>query len=259
MKNDYACAYASYERDHWWFKVRRIILKGLLDRHVSWRAGMRVVEIGTGPGENLGALYPGGIQLAGVEPDPANAERARQKGVAPVYVGTVERLPPEIVPGRQDLICLFDVLEHIADDEAALDRLRELLAEGGWLALSVPAYPWLWGQQDIVNMHCRRYTLSGLCRQLRRHGFAVVRATYFNTVLFPLIALFRLIARLPPWRNRPPRTDFDYSAGPFDALLHGLFRLEWPLLKYIDLPFGGSGFVLARKLAPSPPREGAAP
>ncbi|HPC58245.1 MAG TPA: hypothetical protein PK689_04535, partial [Kiritimatiellia bacterium] len=49
------------------------------------------------------------------------------------------------------------------------------------------------------------------------------------------------------WRNRPAHSDFDYSAGPFDRLLYGLFRLEWPLLKYVNLPFGGSCFVLARK------------
>ena len=247
MKDEYARAYVSYERDHWWFKARRVILKGLLNLHIPWKPGMRVVEIGTGPGENLGYLYPAGIDLRGIEPDPANAAVANAKGGAPVYVGTVEQMPVEIARDKQDLICLFDVLEHIQNDEFALDALREALADGGWLALSVPAYRWMWGQQDVVNMHCRRYTRGELRRKLENHGYSIVRATYFNSILFPPIALFRLLARLPPWKNRPVRSDFEYSAGPANRLLYALFRMEWPLLKWINLPVGGSCFVLARK------------
>jgi SAM-dependent methyltransferase len=248
MKPEYVRQYESFEQRHWWFRVRRIILKGLLDRHVGWKPGMAALEIGTGPGENLYALYPAGIELAGVEPDPDNAARAAARGPIPVHVGTLERLPPEAVRKKLDLICLFDVLEHIPDDDAALEALKGRLADRGQLALSVPAYNWMWGQQDVVNMHCRRYTRGELRRKLERHGFAVVRATYFNFVLFPFIAAFRLLAQLPPWRNRPAHSDFDYSAGLFDRALYGLFRLEWPLLKYVDAPFGGSCFVLARKI-----------
>jgi SAM-dependent methyltransferase len=247
MKPDYVRQYDSFEQRHWWFRVRRIILKGLLERHAGWKPGLRVVEVGTGPGETLQALYPADVVLAGVEPDASSAELAATRSGVPVWVGTVERLPPEVAREQPDLICLFDVLEHIQDDDGALDILREWLADGGRLALSVPAYNWMWGQQDVVNMHCRRYTRGDLCRKLEQHGFTVVRATYFNSILFPFIALFRLLARLPPWRNRPAHSDFDYSAGPFDRLLYGLFRLEWPLLKYVNLPFGGSCFVLARK------------
>lgn len=247
MKDDYARAYVSYERDHWWFKARRVILKGLLNLHIPWKPGMRVVEIGTGPGENLGSLYPAGIALRGIEPDPANAAVANAKGGAPVFVGTVEQLPAEIARDPQDLICLFDVLEHIPDDGFALDALRAALADGGWLALSVPAYRWMWGQQDVVNMHCRRYTRSELCRKLENHGYSIVRATYFNSILFPPIALFRLLARLAMKKDRVARSDFEYSAGFLNYLLYGLFRLEWPLLKWVNFPFGGSCFVLARK------------
>ncbi len=247
MKPEYVRQYDSFEQNHWWFRVRRILLKGLLDRHAGWEPGMTVLEIGTGPGENLYSLYPAEVELAGVEPDPVNAARAASLGSVPVYVGTIEQLPPDAVRRKPDLICLFDVLEHLPEDDAALEILREQLADGGRLALSVPAYHWMWGQQDVVNMHCRRYTRGSLCRKLERHGFAVVRATYFNAVLFPLIALFRLLAKLPPWRNRPAHSDFEYSAGPLDSLMYGLFRMEWPLVKYVNLPFGGSCFVLARK------------
>jgi len=247
MKPKYAKKYDSFEQEHWWFRVRRIILKGLLDQWVSWRSGMRVVEIGTGPGENLYSLYPDGISLVGVEPDPDNAALANSRGEVPVCAGTIERMPEEVTRNPQDLICMFDVLEHIEDDEGALDILHGLLDSNGCLALSVPAYQWMWGQQDIVNMHCRRYTQKDLCGKLERHGFTIVHATYFNSILFPPIALFRLFARVFSKRDKPVRSDFEYSAGLLNHLLYGLFRIEWPLLKYIRFPFGGSCFVLAQK------------
>ena len=247
MKPSYANQYQDFERHHWWFRVRRIILRGLLDHHVQWRPGMPVVEIGTGPGENLPVLYPPQITLTGVEPDPDNARLARAQGRVPVYVGTVENLPAEVGINAPELICMFDVLEHIQKDEEALDIIRNVLADGGRIALSVPAYQWMWGQQDEVNQHYRRYTRTELVRKLRSHGFVVERATYFNFILFLPVALFRLLARLPPWRNRPARSDFEYSAGLVDRLLYGLFRLEWPFLKFVSMPFGGSCFVMARK------------
>jgi len=248
MKQKYAHDYDSFEQRHWWFRVRRIILKGLLDRHVSWKPGMHVAEIGTGPGENLYSLYPDEVSLVGVEPDPDNAALANSRGEVPVCAGTIERMPEEVTRNPQDLICMFDVLEHIEDDEGALDILYGLLGPNGLLALSVPTYQWMWGQQDVVNMHIRRYTQKDLCRKLRRHGYTIVHATYFNTLLFPPIALFRLLAKLPPWKNRPARSDFEYSAGLLNHLLYGLFRMEWPLLKWIRFPFGGSCFVMAKKI-----------
>ncbi len=250
MKQEYAHQYGSFEQKHWWFRARRVILKGLLDHHIAWKPGMPVVEIGVGPGENLYALYPDGIDLAGVEPEPENAAVANSRGPIPVYVGTVERMPEDISGRQQDLICLFDVLEHIEDDEAALDRLGDRLGDGGLLALSVPAFQWMWGQQDVVNMHYRRYTLAELCGKLKRHGFSIVRATYFSSFLFPPIALFRLLARLWSKGGKPAHSDFDYSAGPVEPLLYGLFRMEWPLLKYINFSFGSSCFVIAKKKAP---------
>lgn len=164
---------------------------------------MRVLEIGTGPGENLYSLYPADVVLAGVEPDRDNAARAGSRGPIPVYTGSVEQMPGEVVSGELDLVCMFDVLEHIEDDGGALEHVAELLCDGGRLALSVPAYQWMWGQQDVVNMHCRRYTRGELCRKLDRHGFEIVRATYFNTVLFLPIASLRLPARFMSRKDRP--------------------------------------------------------
>ena len=114
MKSDYSRQYDAFERNHWWFRVRRIVLKGLLDRHVGWKPGLRVVEVGTGPGENLQALYPADVALAGVEPDPANAE------LAALY--EADQAP------RQTSAPLGLVVSE--QDRARRARVRELMAQG---------------------------------------------------------------------------------------------------------------------------------
>lgn len=246
MKREYAGQYADYEQNHWWFRARRVILRTLLAQEIGWRAGMSVLEIGVGPGENLYSLYPPNVHLAGLEPDAGNAEIARQRGAIPVHTGVIETLPEAIRNNRYDVITLFDVLEHIQDDLAALDTLNSLLKPGGRLALSVPAYQWMWGQQDIVNLHFRRYTLGELRQKLAGKGFRITRATYFNTLLFPPIALVRLMARLKPGDSTGTHSDFEYSAGPVNELLYRIFATEAALTKHISFPFGVSIFLVAQ-------------
>ncbi len=104
-------------------------------------------------------LYPSGARLEGVEPDPALASLAATRSPMPVFNASIDQLPSEIEEESYDGVTMFDVLEHIPDDARALQIVNRKLKPGGRIALSVPAYMWLWGQQDIVNQHCRRYTL----------------------------------------------------------------------------------------------------
>jgi hypothetical protein len=91
---------------------------------------------------------------------------------------------------------LFDVLEHLPDDAGSLVGVHRLLAPGGRLYLTVPAYQWLWSPEDELSGHCRRYTLEGLRRVVERAGFQVEFATYF----FSFLPLPILAARVVPYR-----------------------------------------------------------
>src|SRR4051794_12393033 len=106
MERSYAEKYSSFEESHWWFRARRVILRGLLAREVEWRPGMKVLEVGVGPGLNLYALYPENCHLKGLEPDAGNAALAGQRGSVPVYVGTVEAMPAELREEKFDLITM---------------------------------------------------------------------------------------------------------------------------------------------------------
>jgi len=251
MQASYAEQYSGYEENHWWFRARRVILRRLLAREIDWRPGLRVLEIGVGPGLNLYSLYPAGCELRGMEPDAGNAAIAGKRGPVPVSVGTLEALPPELQAATFDVITMFDVLEHIEDDAAALGIVRARLAPGGVLVLSVPAYQWMWGQQDVVNLHFRRYSRGRLLALLQAAGFQVRRATYFNTLLFPPIAAIRLLARCFSSSRRPPKSDFEYSTGGLSELLFRIFAAEAGWLERRSFPFGVSLFAVARSDAQS--------
>ncbi len=252
MDSSFAQKYGDYEQGHWWFHGRARVLRSLLGE-MRWTPGARVLEIGVGPGVGLRERYPADINLVGVEPDERNARLAAERSGVPVYVGSVENLPGDLDGVLFDAITMFDVLEHVEDDRGALVALSRRLAPGGKLVLTVPAYQWMWGEQDEVNRHFRRYTRGLLRSRVEAAGYRVLRSTYFNTLLFPPIAMFRVIKGWTE-RARPKRTqggearsDFEYSLGPVDAILRRVFGFESRLLRLVNFPFGVSVFVSAER------------
>ena len=245
MQESYAQQYAPLERDHWWFRARRLILRDLLAR-LKWPPQPKILEVGVGPGYNLLEIYPSDARLEGAEPDPTLAGLAASRGTAPVFNASIDQLPSEIQEGSYDGVTMFDVLEHIPDDAHALQIVNRKLKPGGRVALSVPAYMWLWGQQDIVNQHCRRYTMTEVRRKLQTAHFTIERMTYFNTFLFLPIAVVRLISRFSRQAYKA-EGDFAYVRRSSNALLFTLFGAERFALRYLHFPFGVSIFAVARK------------
>jgi SAM-dependent methyltransferase len=245
MQESYAYQYALLEGEHWWFRARRLILRDLLVR-LKWPPRPKILEIGVGPGHNLLELYPADARLEGAEPDPALARLAAARSPMPVFNASIDQLPSEIQEGSYDGVTMFDVLEHIPDDAHALQIVNRKLKPGGRVALSVPAYMWLWGQQDVVNQHYRRYTSRELREKLQAADFVIERVTYLNTILFPLIAAVRLVAR---YSGRPhsKEGDFTYVRKSSNPVLLTLFAAERLFLRCFNFPFGVSLFATARK------------
>jgi SAM-dependent methyltransferase len=253
MDPEYATRYFEYEKTHWWFRARRRVLKALLDHGIGWENVTRLLEIGSGSGANLAALYPEEVELTGIEPDGASADLARERGIATIHTGVLEDAPRLLGGESFEAITLFDVLEHVEDDRAALGILNGLLKPEGWLVLSVPAYQWLWSRHDDVNHHFRRYTRPMLVNRIAEAGFQVHTATYFNTVLFLPIVALRLLGKLGGGRGVRGSSDMDLPRAGLNELLYRIFAFESTLLRRIALPFGVSLFVLARREpAPGP-------
>ena len=144
--------------------------------------GARVFEAGAGDGRFLARLAAAGLEVAGIEPSPPYAERARARGVA---VEAVELEDASVAPASQDVVVLWHVLEHLDEPFEALGRIRGWLAPGGTLLVGVPNLASLqariggdrWFHQDVPR-HRTHFTERGLLALLGRAGFGSERVAH---------------------------------------------------------------------------------
>lgn len=229
------------EDRHWWFVGRRAIIRAVL--LMLPRGVGHVLDIGCGTGRNALLLRNFAKSVMGTEDTDEAIQLAREKNAwLPVTKGS---LPEVLVAGTFDLVAMFDVLEHVQDDRMALRNIREKLNSGGYILLTVPAYRMLWSEHDELAHHKRRYTKGELERVVRDAGFTVLRASYFNTLLFLPILAIRFVKRV--FGIRSGASDFFMPPALLNSILVGLFSFEAFLLRYINLPFGVSLLCLAKK------------
>src|SRR5205814_3237017 len=120
-------------------------------------AGYRVVEIGCGTGNTLRMLKEAcstAALIVGIDLFEEGLVYARRRTNASLVRARIEDAP-FVVPF--EVVGMFDVLEHIEDDAAALSSVRSLTRPGGHLVLTVPAHKALWSRFDEESHHCRRY------------------------------------------------------------------------------------------------------
>ncbi|HEY8249551.1 MAG TPA: class I SAM-dependent methyltransferase [Burkholderiales bacterium] len=220
---------ADTEGRHWWFTGRRKILSSLISR-LGLPERARIVEIGCGTGGNLEMLSAFG-ELSAMETDDGARAIATEKAGPRVEI-RAGRCPDDIrfAKGSFDLVCLFDVLEHIEEDLATLQAVGALLAPGGLAVITVPAYRWMWSAHDEFLHHKRRYTAGELRKKIAASGLKARKLSYFNTLLFPLAAtarLFKLAGTAVP-------------APPVNRLFHTVFSAERFVVGRLPLPFGVS-------------------
>ncbi|RKP43822.1 class I SAM-dependent methyltransferase [Trinickia fusca] len=227
---------AATETEHWWFRGRRDVLRSVL-HGITLPRRAHVLEVGSGTGGNLEMLAEFG-SVSGLEMDEtALALTARRTdGRFDIRAGHC----PDDVPfdgHRFDLICFFDCLEHIVDDTESLARMRDLMAPGGAIVVTVPAYQWLWSAHDVFLHHHRRYSRESLIACARAAGYRIENVTYFNTLLFPLAAAARLTDRL---LRRNKSSGDAVPTERLNALLYSIFKAESRWLAYGTFPFGMS-------------------
>jgi SAM-dependent methyltransferase len=227
-----------------WFRARNKLIIDLVGRYFS--GSQRAIEIGCGTGYALLALRTAlpGTQLCGSEMHVealALARRRVDESVALVQMDA-RNIPFE---AEFDLICAFDVLEHVDDDEGVLAQMFRALQPGGGVLLSVPQHPFMWSQIDVRAKHKRRYRRNELSGKCARAGFEVVRTTSFVTTLIP----FMLMRRLGPGQRKDYEIAREMRLHPrLDRLAEAALDFERSCIEGgLSFPVGGSRFVAARR------------
>jgi SAM-dependent methyltransferase len=225
------------EESHWWYRERRRMIAGVLER-TALPAQARILDAGCGSGRNMELLARFGAPT-GVEPAQQSVEMARARGVGPVVQGSLDaRLP--FGSDSFDLVVCLDVLEHIADDRAALGELRRVTVASGRLLVTVPAHRWLWGAHDDLSGHQRRYTRASLLSVAAAAGWRPLWVTGFNAVLLGPIAVARAADRAIG-RLRPARSDLGRTPRSLDRMLGTVLGTEARIIgSGRSLPFGVS-------------------
>jgi SAM-dependent methyltransferase len=221
--------------DYWWHRARADLLHVVFSPFVG--TPRRTLDVGSADAPSVGWI------------------RGSQPHV------TLDLFPEGLVPGEGvcgsatalpfgdesfDVVSAFDVVEHCEDDVLAVSELARVLAPGGRMLLSVPAYQWAWSDHDIRAGHHRRYTKRRLDRVVEDAGLSVARSTYAFGAVFPLFVAERARRR---FRGSAAQSDsrLPLVSARADRVLMGLSGLDKRLLRRTDLPFGSSVFLAAVK------------
>jgi SAM-dependent methyltransferase len=243
------------EDRHFWFRARNDLIAGLLHSSVILVSrSPKVLEVGCGTGNTLRVLEEvfGPAAVTGMDLFEEGLQYARQRTTCQLVCGDVCQPP---FSKKFDVVCLFDVIEHLPDDLAILRGVNRLLVRNGILFLTVPAHTSLWSYFDELADHKRRYESGELPRKLEQTGFEVEYQSGFMMSLFPLLWIGR---RLNRWFGRGGRESDDH-----DALLRRELQIN-PLLNQVlfrmisaenrvlkqgrRLPVGSSLLVIAKKV-----------
>jgi 2-polyprenyl-3-methyl-5-hydroxy-6-metoxy-1,4-benzoquinol methylase len=230
------------QQKHWWFVTRKKVVLAAIDKYVDKNINLKILDIGCGSGVMLTALEKLG-QTFGMDMSDDAINFSKE-----IFNGKVEKgfLPDQLPyePNFFNLITALDVIEHIDQDIESLQAIHSLLSSEGKAVITVPAYQFLWSKFDDLNEHKRRYTLTELRTKLITAGFTIEKISYYNTLLFPIVFLVRLLNNI---LQRDGASDIDIPNSFLNYILEKVFSLEISILRWINLPFGISILAVVGK------------
>ena len=230
-----------FEEEYWWYAARRKIMLDWIQQFIQ-KDNSLILDYGCGTGKFTEFLLNLGYRVESADMSKKAIEFCRKRGLQNV----INLNESELQSDRYDLIVMGDVLEHIEDDIGILKSLKYKLKPNGQILITVPAYNWFWSGEDHISHHVRRYTLSIVKRIVLTAGMRVKKASYFNTFLFPIIALIILTKKIL-FPKTQKETDLQEIWPPVNNLLKAIFESEKLWLRFLYFPFGASIIVWVKK------------
>ena len=222
--------------EYWWYRARATLLRVVFEPFMG--RPRRVLDVGSADAPSVDWMRGDHLRVTlDLLPD----------GLVPGegVCGSATALP--FADGTFDVVAAFDVVEHCEDDALAVSELARVLAPGGRMLLSVPAYQWAWSDHDVRAGHHRRYTRRTINRAVEHTGLTVSRSTYAFGATFPLFLAERARRRLGSGPGEAAGGRLPPVSPRVDRILMALSRLDARLLRARDLPFGSSVFVASVK------------
>lgn len=249
MDKLYYKEYYRLEREHWWFRARLKILEQITkDLKIQIKSELKILNAGAATGATSIMLKKYGDVLS-LEYDQDCAKFLSKVLDENILNDSLTDLPLE--SQTFDIVCAFDVIEHIEAHEDAIRESNRVLKNGGYLFITVPAFEILWSKHDDINHHYRRYRIKELKKLLIGNGFKIEYHTYFNFFLFLPIFIIRFFSKIFPEKKISEGTGSDFESLNYsflNKLLYWIFLSESFLMKHkFRFPFGVSAMIIAKK------------
>lgn len=250
MDAQYYREYYSLEREGWWFTARLEILESIV-RKFSDSDGreLNILNAGAATGATSEMLMKFG-DVVSLEYDKTCCEILKEKTGIDAVNGSLTELPFE--EDSFDVVCSFDVVEHIEDDALAISEIKRVLKPNGKFFFTVPAYQFLWSNHDEINHHYRRYTRTAFSQLILKQDLNIDFHSYFNFWLFPPIALTRFLLNLKAKSSKKTSSGSDNDLVKTGSLTNSILKMIFKseklfLSSEIALPYGVSFLAVGHK------------
>jgi SAM-dependent methyltransferase len=235
------------EREHWFYKGKRMLVRWWINRATALHPGDRILDVGAGNGElvrELGGEYSHkGIDVLGIEYSEEGRRLARERKGTDLLAGSILDIP--LLDETCAVSIALDVLEHVEDDATAFCELVRVTKPGGVVIINVPAFMSLWSEWDVSLAHFRRYRKRDMQLLIDRHSreVGVLYFDYINALVFPAVFAYRMLARLLKFKTRAEDRIPSARTNKFMLdLFVGSAKKQW-----FHPPFGVSLWLVLKK------------
>ena len=235
------------EDNSFWFKHRNNCIIEVINNFPP--LGI-ILDVGGGNGFVSLEIKNNGYEIALLEPGISGILNAKKRGLKKLICANFNGI--DLYPNSIPAIGIFDVLEHIENDCKFLNKIYKCLIPGGKLYITVPAYNFLWSDEDNIAGHYRRYNLNQLKSIVKQIGLEIEYFTYIFSILPIPIFLFRTLPTKLNLQKKEikkiTKKEHKITKGLTGNILQKIWNSEIKAIsKEKSIPFGGSCLLVARK------------
>jgi len=238
---------------HWWHIARRNLIEKVLSP-LDFKEKGRGLDVGCGIGGNLDLLGKYCGEVIGFDYSPTALDLAKEKRPEHQFIeGDANQLTDYFKAEQFSLVTLFNVLYHqwIKDETDVLKQIYSILAPGGYVVLTEPAFKSLMRKHDHQGMGKTRYRRGEFKVKLTEAGFRVRKASYFNSFSFLpayLLKSFEWFSLNAPQTQKDHVGELSIPHPILNNSLIAMMKLETQIIKSVgSVPFGLTLLCVAQK------------